>query len=339
MNVNISANAILNANMLNSNMLKMRTALRDAMAEAMRMDSRVFIMGEDVAKYQGSYKVTIGLLDEFGPDRVMDTPIAENGFAGIGIGAAMAGMLPIVEFMTMNFAMQAIDNIIAAAKTRYMSGGLVSVPIVFRGPNGAGAQVGAQHSQCYASWYAHVPGLVVVAPYDASSAKALLKEAIFDPNPVIFLEHELSYGDDFVIDPNCNAKIGKAHVITEGKDVTIVSFSRMVGTCMKAAEVLRGRGVSCDVIDLRTLRPLDFDTVLNSLKKTKKLVTVEEGWAFAGIGAEIIAQVNELGWDFLDAAPKRICALDTLLPYAKNLEKLCLPSVEQIVDVVLEMAK
>lgn len=319
-----------------NNTLKMRTALRDAMAESMRLDKRVFLMGEDIAKYQGSYKVTMGLLDEFGKDRVIDTPISENGFAGVGIGAAMAGMLPIVEFMTMNFAMQAIDNIVTAAKTLYMSAGLVSVPIVFRGPNGAGAQVAAQHSQCYASWYAHVPGLVVIAPYDANSAKKLLKEAIFDPNPVIFLEHELSYGDDFIIDEDCDATIGKAKTILHGNDITIISFSRMVGNCIEAAQLVKDQhGISCDVIDLRTLRPLDFDTILTSLKKTKNLLVVEEGWAYAGIGSEIIAQVNEYGWDFLDSAPCRICALDIPMPYAKNLEKLCLPSVQKIQSEII----
>ena len=318
----------------NVSKINIRTALRDAMVESMRMDSRVILMGEDVAKYQGNFKVSLGMLDEFGPDRVIDTPISENGFAGIGIGAAMAGMLPIVEFMTMNFAMQAIDNVITAAKTRYMSGGLVSVPIVFRGPNGSGVQTAAQHSQCYASWYAHVPGLIVVAPYDANSAKVLLKEAIFDPNPVIFLEHEVSYGDSFVEEKNCDAKIGKARVLQEGTDVSLVSFSRILGDCIKAANIASGQGLSCEVIDIHTLRPLDFDTIMNSIKKTKHIVIVEEGWAFSGIAAEIIALVNEKAWHFLDAAPCRVCAHDVPMPYAKHLEKICIPSVDRILDAI-----
>lgn len=315
----------------------MRTALRDAMAEAMRTDNRVFLMGEDIAEYNGSYKVTMDLLKEFGPDRVMDTPISELGFAGIGVGAAMAGMIPVIEFMTMNFAMQAIDNIVIAAKTLYMSGGLINVPIVFRGPNGTGIQVAAQHSQCYASWYAHVPGLIVIAPYDANSAKILLKKAIFNPNPVVFLEHEIGYGDDFEVDTEMDADIGKAAVVKDGYDITIVSFSRIVGTCIEAAINAEKQGISCEVIDLRTLRPLDIDAILSSLKKTHKLLVVEEGWGFAGITSEIITQINEKGWDLLDAAPQRVCALDVPLPYAKNLEAMCNPSMQKILDKIRDI--
>ena len=314
--------------------LTVRDALRDAMAEEMRRDPHVFIMGEEVAEYQGAYKVTRGLLEEFGAKRVVDTPITEHGFAGIGVGAAMGGLRPIVEFMTFNFAMQAIDHIInSAAKTLYMSGGQMRCPIVFRGPNGAASRVGAQHSQDYSSWYAHVPGLKVVAPYDAADAKGLLKAAIRDPNPVVFLEHELLYGetfdvpdmDDFVI------PIGKANVRREGSDVTIVAHSRMVGRSLEAAEILAGEGIDAEVIDLRTLRPLDTDTVIASVKKTNRIVCAEEGWGQHGVGAEISAVVTAQAFDYLDAPPTRVHQIDVPLPYAANLEALSLPGVDDVV--------
>ncbi len=311
-----------------------RDALRDAMAEEMRRDETVFVMGEEVAEYQGAYKVTRELLQEFGAKRVVDTPITEYGFAGIGVGAAMGGLRPIVEFMTFNFAMQAIDHIInSAAKTLYMSGGQMRCPIVFRGPNGAASRVGAQHSHDYASWYANVPGLKVIAPYDAADAKGLLKAAIRDPNPVVFLEHELMYGetfevpdmDDFVI------PIGKAKVRREGIDVTIVAFSRMVGRALEAAEILAGEGIDAEIIDLRTIRPLDSDTVVKSVKKTNRLVCVEEGWGQSGIGAEIAARVVAEAFDYLDAPPERVFQVDVPLPYAGNLEALSLPGTEDVV--------
>lgn len=311
-----------------------RDALRDAMAEEMRRDETVFIMGEEVAEYQGAYKVTRGLLDEFGPRRVVDTPITEYGFAGIGVGAAMGGLRPIVEFMTFNFAMQAIDHIInSAAKTLYMSGGQMRCPIVFRGPNGVASRVGAQHSQDYSSWYAHIPGLKVVAPYDAADAKGLLKAAIRDPNPVVFLEHELIYGetfdvpdmDDFII------PIGKAKIRREGTDVTIVSHSRMVGMALEAAEALAAEGIDAEVIDLRTLRPLDTDTVIESVKKTNRLVCAEEGWGQHGIGAEIAAVVTKEAFDYLDAPPTRVHQKDVPMPYAANLEALTLAGTDDII--------
>ncbi len=310
-----------------------RDALRDAMAEEMRADPRVFLMGEEVAQYQGAYKVSRGLLEEFGDKRVIDTPITEHGFAGAGVGAAMAGLRPIVEFMTWNFAMQAIDQIInSAAKTRYMSGGQISVPIVFRGPNGAAARVAAQHSQDYASWYAHVPGLKVVVPYDAADAKGLLKSAIRDPNPVVFLEHEMLYGQEFdVPEGEWLVPIGKARVRRTGKDVTITAYSRMVGLALQAAEVLAGEGIEAEVIDLRTLRPLDSATIIDSVKKTHRIVAVEEGWAPMGVGAEIIARVIEGAFDWLDAPPARVSQEDVPMPYAANLEALSLPSVDKIV--------
>ena len=315
-----------------------REALRDAMAEEMRLDKRVFLLGEEVAQYNGAYKVSQGLLDEFGSKRVVDSPITEHGFAGLGVGAAFIGLKPIIEFMTFNFSMQAIDQIInSAAKTLYMSGGQMGCPIVFRGPNGAASRVGAQHSQCFASWYAHCPGLKVVAPYDAANAKGLLKAAIRDPNPVIFLEHELMYGRSFIDvpqDPHVLVPIGKAAVVREGKDVTITAFSIMVGSALKAAEELSSMGIDAEVIDLRTLRPFDTETILQSLKKTNRIVSVEEGWPFAGIGSEIIAQVCEEGFDDLDASPVRITAVDVPLPYAANLEKLALPQVEHIIQAV-----
>lgn len=311
-----------------------REALRDAMAEEMRKDQAVFVMGEEVAEYQGAYKVTQGLLQEFGAQRVIDTPITEHGFAGLGVGAAFMGLKPVVEFMTFNFAMQAIDHIInSAAKTLYMSGGQMGCPVVFRGPNGAAARVGAQHSQCYASWYAHCPGLKVVAPYSAADAKGLLKAAIRDPNPIIFLENEILYGasmevpdtDDWIV------PIGKAKVVRPGKDVTITAFSIMVRHALAAAEELSKQGIEAEVIDLRTIRPLDVDTILQSLAKTNRCVTVEEGWPYAGVGSEIAAQIMEKGFDLLDAPVARVAGVDVPLPYAANLEKLALPQPADIV--------
>lgn len=312
-----------------------REALRDAMAEEMRRDKNVFVMGEEVAEYQGAYKVTQNLLQEFGPDRVVDTPITEHGFAGLAVGAAMMGLRPIVEFMTFNFAMQAMDHLInSAAKTNYMSGGQIRCPIVFRGPNGAASRVGAQHSQCYASWYAHVPGLKVIAPYSAADAKGLLKSAIRDPNPVIFLENEIIYGQSFEVPEgdDVTVPIGKAAVLREGTDVTIVAFSIMVGHALKAAEALQEKGISAEVIDLRTLRPLDVETIVESVKKTSRCVSVEEGWPVAGIGSEIAAIIMEHAFDYLDAPVARVAGKDVPLPYAANLEKLALPQVADIVE-------
>ncbi|MGH6811899.1 MAG: pyruvate dehydrogenase complex E1 component subunit beta [Methylocella sp.] len=314
--------------------LSVREALRDAMAEEMRRDDSVFVIGEEVAEYEGAYKVTQGLLQEFGPRRVVDTPITEHGFAGLGIGAAFAGLRPIVEFMTFNFAMQAMDQIInSAAKTRYMSGGQMECPIVFRGPNGAAARVAAQHSQDYAAWYSHIPGLKVVMPYTASDAKGLLKSAIRDPNPVIFLENEILYGhkfevpthDDFLI------PIGKARIARAGNDVTIVSFGIGMVYALKAAEELEREGIGAEVIDLRTIRPMDSATIIQSVKKTGRCLTVEEGWPQSGVGAEIIAKIMEDAFDYLDAPAIRICGKDVPMPYAANLEKLALPSAEEIV--------
>jgi pyruvate dehydrogenase E1 component beta subunit len=314
-----------------------RDALRDAMAEEMRRDETVFLMGEEVAQYQGAYKVSRELLQEFGERRVVDTPITEYGFAGLGVGAAMAGLKPIVEFMTFNFAMQAIDHIInSAAKTLYMSGGQIRCPIVFRGPNGAAARVAAQHSQDYSAWYAQVPGLKVVAPYDAADAKGLLKAAIRDPNPVVFLEHEMMYGLEFDV-PEVEdwiVPIGKAKVRREGTDVTITAHSRMVGLALKAAEELAGQGISAEVIDLRTLRPLDHETIVESVKKTNRIVTVEEGWGPMGVGAEVVARVIQHAFDYLDAQPVRVHGEDVPMPYAANLEALALPSVDKIVAAV-----
>ncbi len=311
-----------------------REALRDAMAEEMRADPRVFVMGEEVAEYQGAYKVTQGLLDEFGPRRVIDTPITEYGFAGIGTGAAMGGLRPIVEFMTFNFAMQAIDHIInSAAKTNYMSGGQMRCPIVFRGPNGAASRVGAQHSQNYGPWYASVPGLIVIAPYDASDAKGLMKAAIRSEDPVVFLENELVYGRSFDL-PDLDdhvLPIGKARTMREGSDVTIVSYSIGVGMALEAAETLADEGISAEVIDLRTLRPLDKQAVLTSLAKTNRLVVAEEGWPTCSIASEIIALCMEEGFDDLDAPVMRVCNEDVPLPYAANLEKLALIDAQRIV--------
>lgn len=317
--------------------MTVREALRDAMAEEMRRDGNVFLMGEEVGQYEGAYKVSQGLLAEFGPKRVVDTPITEHGFAGIGVGAALAGLRPIVEFMTFNFAMQAIDHIInSAAKTLYMSGGQLGAPIVFRGPNGAAARVAAQHSQCYAAWYSHIPGLIVVAPYDAASAKGLLKAAIRNPNPVVFLENEKLYGrsfdvpalDDFVL------PLGKAHIARPGRDATIVSFSIGVGKSLEAAEALAAEGIDAEVIDLRTLRPLDMETVLDSVRRTNRCVSVEEGWPQSGIGAEIAAGIMEQAFDDLDAPVIRVCGKDVPMPYAANLERLALPQVEDIIAAV-----
>jgi pyruvate dehydrogenase E1 component beta subunit len=311
-----------------------REALRDAMAEEMRRDDRVFVMGEEVAQYQGAYKVTQGLLDEFGPKRVIDTPITEYGFAGVGSGAAMGGLRPIVEFMTFNFAMQAIDHIInSAAKTNYMSGGQMRCPIVFRGPNGAASRVGAQHSQNYGPWYASVPGLIVIAPYDAADAKGLLKAAIRSEDPVVFLENELLYGQNFDV-PQVDdyvLPIGKARILREGKDVTLVSYSIGVGVALDAAEKLAGEGIEAEVIDLRTLRPLDTETVLASLAKTNRVVVVEEGWPACSISSEIMAVCMEQGFDDLDAPVQRVTNVDVPLPYAANLEKLALIKVDDVV--------
>jgi pyruvate dehydrogenase E1 component beta subunit len=311
-----------------------REALRDAIAEEMRRDDSVFLLGEEVAEYQGAYKVSQGLLQEFGPRRVIDTPITEQGFAGLGIGAAFAGLRPVVEFMTFNFAMQAMDQLInSAAKTRYMSGGQMAAPIVFRGPNGIASRVAAQHSQCYASWYAHVPGLKVVAPYTGADYKGLLKSAIRDPNPVIFLEHELVYGESFAVpdDPEFLVPIGKARIARAGEHVTIAAFSRIVKLALQAAEELGKAGISAEVIDLRSLRPFDVATVAESVKKTNRIVSVEEGWPFAGIGSEIAAIVMEECFDWLDAPLKRVAGKDVPLPYAANLERLAVPQVEDIV--------
>ena len=314
-----------------------REALRDAMALEMRGDDNVFLMGEEVAQYQGAYKISQGLLDEFGPRRVIDTPITEHGFTGMAVGAAMTGLRPIVEFMTFNFAMQAMDQIInSAAKTLYMSGGQMGCPIVFRGPNGAASRVGAQHSQCYASWYAHCPGLKVVAPWSAADAKGLLRAAIRDPNPVIFLENEIMYGQTFdcPTDPDFVLPIGKAKIERVGKHVTIVAFSIMVGVALKAAETLAAQGIEAEVINLRSLRPLDTETIVASVKKTNRVVCVEEGWPFAGIGAEVAMQIIEHCFDWLDAPPMRVHGMDVPLPYAANLEKLALPQPEWVVDAV-----
>jgi pyruvate dehydrogenase E1 component beta subunit len=321
--------------------ITVREALRDAMAEEMRRDDSVFLMGEEVAEYQGAYKVSQGLLQEFGPRRVVDTPITEQGFAGVGVGAGFAGLRPIVEFMTFNFAMQAIDQIInSAAKTHYMSGGQMLCPIVFRGPNGIASRVAAQHSQCYASWYAHCPGLKVIAPYTGADHKGLLKSAIRDPNPVIFLEHELVYGESFEVpqDPEFLVPIGKARVAREGDRVTITAFSRMVKLALQAAEELAKDGISAEVIDLRSLRPFDAATVAASVKKTNRLVAVEEGWPFAGIGAELAAVMMEECFDWLDAPVKRVAGKDVPLPYAANLEYLAVPQVEDIVAAAREVA-
>jgi pyruvate dehydrogenase E1 component beta subunit len=317
--------------------MTVREALRDAMAEEMRRDETVFVMGEEVAEYQGAYKVTQGLLQEFGARRVVDTPITEHGFAGLGVGAALGGLKPIVEFMTFNFSMQAIDHIInSAAKTLYMSGGQMGASIVFRGPNGAAARVAAQHSQDYSAWYSHIPGLIVIAPYTASDFKGLLKSAIRNPNPVVFLENEILYGQSFPV-PKLDdylVPIGKAKVVRPGNHVTLVSFSIGMTYALKAAEELAKKHINAEVIDLRTIRPMDTQTIIDSVKKTGRLVTIEEGWPQSGIGAEICARVMENAFDYLDAPVLRITGKDVPMPYAANLEKLALPSVAEIVDAV-----
>ncbi len=314
--------------------LSVREALRDAMAEEMRRDETVFLMGEEVGQYQGAYKVSQGLLDEFGPKRVIDTPITEYGFAGLGVGATFGGLKPIVEFMTFNFAMQAIDHVInSAAKTLYMSGGQMRNPIVFRGPNGAASRVGAQHSQCFASWYAHCPGLKVVAPWSAADAKGLLKAAIRDPNPVIVLENEMLYGQSFPVpqDPDFIVPIGKARIEREGAHVTITAFSRMVGVALEAAEMLARDGIEAEVINLRTIRPLDVETIVASVAKTNRIVSVEEGWPGCGIGSEIAALMMERAFDLLDAPMTRVAGANVPMPYAANLEALALPHAADIV--------
>lgn len=317
--------------------ITVREALRDAMAAELRRDGDVFLLGEEVAEYQGAYKISQGLLQEFGEKRVIDMPITEHGFTGMAVGAALTGLKPIVEFMTMNFAMQAIDHIInSAAKTLYMSGGQMGCPIVFRGPNGAAARVGAQHSQCYGSWYAHVPGLKVVAPWSAADAKGLLRAAIRDPNPVVVLENEILYGHKFPcpVDEDFILPIGKAKIERPGKDVTIVAFSIAVGIALEAAALLAAEGVDAEVINLRSLRPLDTATIVESVRKTGRLVTVEEGWPFAGIGSEVAMQVIEHAFDWLDAPPARVAGVDVPMPFAANLEKLALPQPEHVVKAV-----
>jgi len=339
-NIAIDVQLIKNDDSTSSSKITVREALRDAMAEEMRLDNNVFIMGEEVAEYQGAYKVTQGLLDEFGDKRVLDTPITEHGFAGIGVGAAFANLKPIVEFMTFNFAMQAIDQIInSAAKTLYMSGGQMGCPIVFRGPNGAASRVGAQHSHCYASWYAHCPGLKVIAPWSSEDAKGLLKSAIRDPNPVIFLENEVMYGQSFDCpdDKDFTLPIGKAKIEKEGVDVTIIAFSIMVGKALEAVEILNSKGISAEVVNLRTLRPLDTETIINSVKKTNRVVTCEEGFPFSGIGAEISAVIIENAFDWLDAPVTRVSGKDVPMPYAANLEKLALPQVNDIVNACIKV--
>ncbi|WP_430398341.1 pyruvate dehydrogenase complex E1 component subunit beta [Ferrovibrio sp.] len=315
--------------------MTVREALREGMSEEMRRDKSVFLMGEEVGQYQGAYKISQGMLDEFGPQRVIDTPITEMGFTGLGVGAAFGGLRPIVEFMTFNFSMQAIDQIVnSAAKTLYMSGGQMGCPIVFRGPNGAAARVAAQHSQCYAAWYSHIPGLKVVAPYSAADFKGLIKAAIRDPNPVIFLENEILYGrsfevpklDDYVV------PIGKARIARAGKDVTLVGYAISVGYCLQAAEKLAEQGIEAEVIDLRTIRPMDTATIIASVQKTNRLVTVEEGFPQSGIGAEIATRVMEQAFDHLDAPVLRVTGKDVPMPYAANLEKLALPSVAEVIE-------
>ena len=312
-----------------------REALRDAMAEEMRVDDSVFVMGEEVAEYEGAYKVTQGLLKEFGDKRVIDTPITEHGFAGLGVGAAFGNLKPVIEFMTFNFAMQAMDQIInSAAKTLYMSGGQMGCPIVFRGPNGAASRVAAQHSQCFASWYSHVPGLKVVSPWSSEDAKGLLKSAIRDPNPIVFLENEVMYGQSFEcpISNEFTLPIGKAKVEKNGSDVTIVAFSIMVGKALEAANELEKNGINAEVINLRTLRPLDLETIINSVKKTNRLITCEEGFGYSGIGAEISSLIQENAFDWLDAPVLRVHGKDVPMPYAENLEKLALPQTSDIIN-------
>lgn len=317
-------------------LVSVREALREGLRQSMLQDSSVFLMGEEVAEYQGAYKISKGLLDEFGPQRVIDSPISEYGFAGLGVGAAFMGLKPVIEFMSFNFSMQAIDHIInSAAKTYYMSGGMIQSPIVFRGPNGMAAGVGAQHSQCFASWYMHCPGLKVVCPYDSASAKGLLEASIQDPNPVVFLEHELMYGKSFpmpeVMDP---WPLGKALIRKEGLHVTVVSFSFSLDLCLKAAEILEGEGISLEVIDLCSLRPLDTQTVVESVSKTHRMIVVEEGWPVCGVGSEISAYIGQHAFDQLDAPIMRLAGRDIPLPYAQNLEAACVPQVQDLIDCV-----
>ncbi len=313
-------------------MITVREALRDAMAEQMRLDNNVLLLGEEVGQYQGAYKVSQGLLDEFGDKRVIDTPITEHGFAGMAVGMAMAGLKPIVEFMTFNFSLQAVDHIInSAAKTYYMSGGTVKCPIVFRGPNGAAARVGAQHSQNFAALYSHIPGLKVIAPYNAADSKALLIQAIQDPNPVVFLEHEMMYGNSFE-EEESDAKIGKAKIVIEGNDITIVSFSKQMDVALQTAEKLKEDGISAEVIDLLTIRPIDKECLISSVKKTNRMLVIEEGWFFAGVGSSIMAIVQSEAFDYLDAPVEVLCGKDVPMPYAENLEKLTLPSVKEAIE-------
>lgn len=320
--------------------ISVREALREAIDEEMERDSRVVMLGEEVAQYQGAYKVSKGLMEKFGRERVVDTPITEAGFAGIGVGAAMSGLVPIVEFMTMNFSLQAIDHIVnSAAKLRYMSGGMYNVPIVFRGPNGPPRAVGAQHSQCFGAWYSSVPGLKVVAPWNCNDAKGLLKAAIRDPNPVVFLESEIGYNETYELSPEAQSKdyvldIGKAHIEKEGSDITVLTFSRMVGVALEAAQKAAEKGISVEVVNLRSLRPLDLDTIVNSIKKTNRFVTVEEGWPQCGIGSEIIALANEHCFDFLDAPPERITGADVPMPYTWPLEDEAMVQTQNIVNAI-----
>ena len=316
-----------------------RNAIRDAMAEEMRNDPDVFLIGEEVGEYEGAYKVSQGLIAEFGDKRIIDTPITEAGFTGLAVGASIAGLKPIVEFMTWNFAFQAIDQIInSAAKTHYMSGGLVKIPIVFRGPNGSALQVGAQHSHDLSSLFINIPGLKVVSPYDSTDAKGLMKSSIRDPNPVIFLENELLYNEVFEVpDIDYTIPLGIASIKRSGTDITITSFSRGVRAAMEAAELLDKNNISAEVIDLRTLRPLDTETIINSVKKTNRIVSVEEGWMSSGVGAEIISSITSSAFDYLDAPPERIAALDIPLPYASNLEKLCIPDKENIYNLCVTL--
>lgn len=332
-----SSNKIKKITKPTDNQCSIREALRDAMAEEMRLDSDVFIMGEEVGEYQGAYKVTQGLLEEFGQDRVIDTPITENGFAGVSIGASFAGLKPIVEFMTFNFALQAMDHIInSAAKTLYMGGGQINSQIVFRGPNGAAARVGAQHSQDFSAWFSHIPGLKVIAPYTANDSKGLLKAAIRDPNPVIFLENEILYSDKGLVDVGDQdlIEIGKANVVKTGEDITIISFSIGMRYAIQASDILLQEDINVELIDLRTLKPLDKDTIINSVKKTSKCVIVEQGWPQSGIGSEISAILMEDAFDYLDAPVARVSGKDVPMPYAENLEKIALPTVDDILNAV-----
>jgi pyruvate dehydrogenase E1 component beta subunit len=323
-----------------SGTITVREAIRDALAEEMRLDSDVFIMGEEVAEYQGAYKVTQGLLKEFGSSRVIDTPITENGFAGMAVGAAFTGLRPVVEFMTFNFSLQAMDHIInSAAKTLYMGGGQLNCPIVFRGPNGAAARVGAQHSQDLTAWFSHIPGLKVVSPYTVNDHKGLLKAAIRDPNPVIFLENEILYGEsgELTINNDEIIPIGKANVLREGEQVTIVSHSISLKLCLEAAKKLESNGISCEIIDLRTIKPLDIDTIIKSIKKTNRCIVVEQGWSQSGVSSEIMSIIMENAFDWLDAPVIRITGKDVPMPYAENLEKLALPSLDELINAVNEL--